>query len=258
MQITERLTTGVTTEKETSPRLEWVKTLILFGLALYFSHNILSGNLANYINQRFAWLSYVAIAIFLMLGLASAYGLWQGHYRRSRSAYGVDHQRLNWRMLSIVSIPLLIGTLIPSQPLGVEAINGNISMSVATYDSAGALSKDPLTRNVLDWLRIFSRSATPASFDGEEADLVGFIYREPDFPEGYFMVTRFTVSCCVADAGAVGLPVYWPEAGELADGEWVRVRGVFETGTFRDVKMPILQPAELEPIDQPDHPYLYT
>ncbi len=57
----------------------WIKTALLFGLGIYFAYNIASGNLSNYINARFAWLSYVASALFLLIGLFSAIHLLRDH-----------------------------------------------------------------------------------------------------------------------------------------------------------------------------------
>src|SRR5687767_13241863 len=51
----------------------WLKTLLLLGLGAYFAYNISSGNLSNYINVRFVWLSYVAAGIFLLLGVGNAF-----------------------------------------------------------------------------------------------------------------------------------------------------------------------------------------
>lgn len=257
MQTDAQMTTEATQEQDHNFTLEAIKTSLLLGLAGYSAYNLISGNIANYINERFFWLTYVSVFLFCVLGLVSLYGLIRGHYRRSRSAYGVEHQRITWPMIGLVSVPLMFGLLLPSQPLGADAINGNISTSIGSVDVSGVFSKDPMERNVLDWLRMFSQSSAPASFDGEEAEFIGFIYREPDFPEGYVMVARFTVSCCVADAAAIGLPVYWPEAADIADGEWVRVNGSFQAEVFRDSTMPVLQAVEVEVIEQPRHPYLY-
>lgn len=231
---------------------EWAKAAILLGLALYFACIILSGNLANYVNQRFAWLSYIAVLIFAALGAATVLGI-----GRVKAAGYAGHQRVTWGTILIVAIPLVMGTLIPSKPLGAEAVNGNISLTVSSVARANPIMKDPLERNVLDWMRAFSQSVTPSSFDGQPADLIGFIYREPSFPDGHFMVARFTVSCCVADAGAIGLPVFAPDAAAIPDGEWVRVTGAFQAGTFRSDQMPILQADTVEVVAQPEHPYLY-
>lgn len=232
---------------------DWFKVFVLLALALYFAINILTGNLTNYINTRFAWLSYVAVILFATLGIASANALLRG----TLPILHGDRTTIQWPVIAIVALPLVFGTLIPSQPLGAQAVNGNISLTVAEYNVASAATKDPLSRNVLDWMRVFSGAATAASFDGQSAEFSGFIYREPDFPPGHVMVARFTVSCCVADASAIGLPVYWPEFDTIADGEWVQVSGTFEAGLFRDTKTPILQAERVGVIDVPEHPYLY-
>ncbi len=65
----------------------WIKAALLFGLGIYFVYNIASGNIPNYVNARFAWLSYVAAALFLLIGVFSAIHLLRdhGHDRRSRA-----------------------------------------------------------------------------------------------------------------------------------------------------------------------------
>lgn len=229
---------------------QWVKLIVQFGLAAYFSYNILSGNLANYVNERFAWLSYVAAVLFILLG-ASTY------FQLRYSPRAPQHQTVGWGVIAIVAFPLLLGTLIPSRPLGVDAINGSINLTGVNVGAIAIVAKDPLQRNVLDWLRVFAQADLPASFDGQEAKVIGFVYREPDFPENHFIVARFTVSCCVADALPIGLPVYWTDQTTLPEGGWVEIRGQFEAGLFRTDKTPILQAQTVAQIEQPEHPYLY-
>jgi uncharacterized repeat protein (TIGR03943 family) len=232
----------------------WVKTALLIGLGLYFVYNIVSGNLANYINARFAWLSYVAAGIFLLLGLHSLYIQTRGETARS-----IRHQPVSTLTLFITSIPLILGTLVPSQPLGIEAINGSISTMSGAIGGPGpsAFTIPPEQRNVLDWLRAFNSAGDYNELNGLPADVIGFVYVEPTFGEDQFMVARFTVSCCVADASAIGLPVAWAEAASLPQGEWVRVRGALQVGEFRGDVMPILQAESIEIVEQPKHPYLY-
>lgn len=232
--------------------LEWGKALVALGLAVYFLINIITGDLTNYINTRFAWLSYVAVILFALIGVASLVGILRRDWNNRTS----DHTVVSWSMILVMAIPLMLGTLVPSQPLGADAVD-SISLRTTALNSGGSVARDPLDRNVLDWLRVFSGSTTPSDYDGTPADFAGFIYTEPDFPDNTVMVARFTVSCCVADASAIGIPVYWPDAATLEDGVWVQVQGSFEAAIFRDVKTPILQVETLDVIDQPDHPYLY-
>lgn len=238
----------------------WTKTAVLLGMSAYFVYTIVSGNLTNYINIAFAWLSYLAAALFLLLGLMSAYRLLRGHTHTQGHDHEQDHAHgeISWTTLAIVAIPLLLGTLIPSNALPPEAAQGNISMkSVSSVSAATAFRKPPLERNVLDWLREFNLNPSAAAYDGEPADVVGFVYREPGFEGNVFMVARYTISCCVADASAIGLPVAFEGDAAALDGQWVRVQGTFAAGTFRGERLPILQAASVEQIDEPERPYLY-
>ena len=68
-------------ERTTTIQL-WVKALLLIGLGVYFVYNIASGNILNYVNARFAWLSYVAAALFLLIGVFSIWHLLRDHRPR--------------------------------------------------------------------------------------------------------------------------------------------------------------------------------
>lgn len=237
---------------------EWFKALILLGLGLYFIVLIVTDNLSNYINLRFMWLSYVAVGLFVLLGGWSALRLLRGSQQLAY-ATSTAHVPITWLNIALVSIPLVLATLIPSQPLGAEAVTGGISLEPIGGASAEASYRiPPEERNVLDWLREYNSVQNPAELNGLPVDIVGFVYREPDMSEGQFMVARFTVSCCVADAFAVGLPVQVAGQGDLADGAWVRVRGTLQAGSFRGEQVPIIIPESVEPVPEPATPYLYS
>jgi uncharacterized repeat protein (TIGR03943 family) len=255
MQVIERLpnAANVQTRSLASPQ-PVVKTAVLAGLSLYFVAVILSGNLPNYINQRFSWLAYVAAVLLAALAAVSAFGMMR--IADGKAMPGSHQRRLSWWTLAIVAVPLILGLAAPSTPLGADAVNGSISMTAVSLNSAVVFQRDPLDRNVLDWIRLFQNDL-PAAFNGQEADVIGFVYREPDFPASHFMVARFTISCCVADANAIGVPVRFEGSGELEENTWVRVRGAFEAGDFRGTVTPILAATNLEVVEEPKHPYLY-
>ena len=232
----------------------WLKTGLLLGLGLYFVYNIVSGNLTNYINVRFAWLSYVAAVLLLLIGGYSAYHMLRHH---SGGEHHHEHAQMSWGTLLVIAIPLVLGTLIPSRPLGVEAIDGNVSFTSAATTTTTTFTINPQGRNVLDWLRVFNATEDYNEINGQPADVIGFVYVEPTFGEDQFMVARFTISCCVADASAIGLPTYWEDMETLEQGQWVRVQGTMQVGEFRDDTLPILQATSVEIVEQPEHPYLY-
>lgn len=237
----------------------WLKTGILLGLGVYFTVLILSGNLPNYINIRFSWLSYLAAALFLTTGAISAHHLLTAHrgHDHGHGHEGHNHGSLSWGVLAITALPLVLGTLVPSRPLGADAVSGGVNLSTVEGAQVQTLSVPPTERTVLDWLRAFGREADMAAFDGQPVDVIGFIYREPTYGDDQFLVARFTVACCVADANAIGLPVAWPETTALPVGGWVRVQGTLQAGDFTGDRVPIVQAEAVEVVAQPDHPYLY-
>jgi uncharacterized repeat protein (TIGR03943 family) len=178
--------------------------------------------------------------------------------RRDATIHAHAHP-LSWGAIGVVAIPLLIATLIPSKPLGAEAVSGGISLQPISGVSAEAsFNVPPEKRNVLDWLRAFNQAENPAELDGLPVDVIGFVYREPGMSETQFMAARFTLSCCVADALAIGLPVQADDAGQFADGAWVHITGVLEAGEFNGDFLPVIRPQQIEAIDQPQNPYLYS
>lgn len=236
---------------------DWLKTFVLLGMGIYFVVLILSGDLANYINLRFAWLTYLGAAIFWLLGLWSAYRSFIA--QSSTVLHGTNHTPLTWGAISVVAIPLILATAIPSQPLTADAISGGVSFEpIGGVSAEASYTIPPLERNVLDWLREFNRAENPATLDGLPVDVIAFVYREPSMTDTQFMAARFTLSCCVADAFAIGMPVEYTNASNLADGIWVRVQGTLEAGEFDGEFMPIVRPNSVEEVETPETPYLYS
>jgi putative membrane protein len=250
-------------EHEHSHLQDWAKTGVLLGLGAYFLYNIVTGNLTNYINVNFAWLSYLAVILFFALGGYSAYQIisTRGHHHDAHDHHDHDHEHggMSWGVLAIVALPLVLGTLVPSRPLGSAAVDGNFNFNgVASTSNMSTLTGDPSRWNVLEWIRAFNMTPDASTYDGQEADVIGFVYRDTSFGQDQFMVARFTISCCVADAVPIGLPVVWDKSADFPTDTWVRVRGNFQTGAFRDQSsQPVLHAVSVETVPQPEHPYLY-
>lgn len=231
-------------------RTAWAKSLILFGMGIYLTLLILTGNLDNYINQRFAWLVIVGALLFFILGLINLYNSLQPPGRAREH----HHYHITWDILLVVAFPLLLAILIPSRSLGIEAVNGGVSLSPV---GVASVTRSPLDRNILDWLREFDRAASPAQFNGTPVDVIGFVYREPLHPQDGFMLARFTMSCCVADAFPIGMPAIADGAADYAAGEWLRLRGQLKAASFGAEILPVVFAEAIERVDEPRQPYLY-
>jgi len=262
----------------------WIQAVILLCLGLYFLDNMLSGRVYYYINQRFGWLTWLATVTFLVLGVMGLLDLIREQrsqsHEHAHDAHDHDHaaheqhdhhhhhhdhdhgSAPSWVRLGIVSIPLMLGVLIPAKPLGAAAVGSNgVSTTFSSLPGTGSSTQftvAPTERNVLDWVRAFNGSGNVDEFNGQQADLVGFVYRDIRFKDtNQFMVARFTISCCVADASAIGVIVQSPQSAALPQDSWVRVKGTFQSQDFGGQRAPILVAESVQPTDQPEHPYLY-
>lgn len=233
----------------------FIKTLLLALMGIFLYTRLYNGTILYYINQRFVTLTWLA-AVGLVLVAVS-------YYRRLQDEHTHEHD-LSWVGLVIVALPMVLGWIVPARPLGAAAIgNREINIGVGGGISSVAAPGGNSTsvtigeKNILDWLGAFQRASDPAIFTGQEAHIIGFVYRDERFGTEQFMVGRFTVSCCVADAAPIGLIVHWPDSADLPADQWVDVTGHFEVGTFNGITIPILVADQVEPTEAPAQPYLY-
>jgi len=243
-----------------------LQALLIILLAIFLAQKFWSGQLYYYIGPRFSWLSLLAVV--LLIAIAGAYDLTRG---RGIADEGDDtddtnhehsshhpEERSVWP-LALVALPLVLGVVVPPTPLGASAVSTRgLSTEVAVAaDETSTLNIIPGERNVLDWARAMSANPDPTALNGQQADVVGFVYRDARFDDGQFMVGRFTITCCVADALAIGLVVESDNAAGFKTDSWVRVTGTFDSGTFDGGEMPILYAESIIPVQQPEQPYLY-
>jgi len=241
------------------------KALLLLGLALFLYTRLAGGTLYFYINERFA--AYTLLAIVGLVLVAVSYrpfGRRRPDSSRIQDSMPSTHNhRLTFAGGLLVALPILLGVLVPPQPLGAAALSNrevNVTMAASALPAAvrAAAEKRASEKNVLDWLHSFAGAPDAATaFAGEPANVVGFVFRDERFGEDRFMVTRFVVSCCVADANVAGMVVRWPGAAELEADQWVEVRGVLASGQFDGQTVPILAAQSVAPVEVPQQPYLY-
>lgn len=242
--------------------LDRFKALILILMAMFFADKLVSGRLYYYIGPRFSWLSVVAVALLIIL--AGSYNLVGARRERSEHNYNKDekHETGNSSLwpLMVIALPLILGTLIPARPLGASAISTRgiaTDVAVDTTSGGGSLMIASAQRNVLDWVRAISANPDPAALDGQQADVIGFVYRDIRFGKDQFMLARFAITCCVADAMAIGVVVQAGDAAQFPNDSWVRVQGSFAAGTLSGQAIPVLMADEVAPIQPPEQPYLY-
>jgi putative membrane protein len=229
-----------------------VKALTLLGLALFLQSRLVNGKILFYISHRFVALTWLAVLSLILLTTS---------YHVAQSAQRHKH-RLTWKGLALVLLPIVLGVLVPPQPLGTAALSNRGlkagPRALLALSSRGVRQATEQHRpTILDWALTFNESPDPATFKGQKADVTGFVYQHQDLPPETWTVNRFVVTCCVADAIAVGLVVRASDTAPPVDDQWVRIQGHFITQTLDAEPIPVLLAETITLIDPPDQPYLY-
>ncbi len=94
-------------------------------------------------------------------------------------------------------------------------------------------------------------------FDNHGLKTMGFVYRQPDFKPNQFVVARFSVSCCTADATVAGLLVEAPDAAKYPTDSWVEVQGQLHMTSINDNEFLMLKAEQIKPTKAPKDPYVY-
>ncbi|WP_461672983.1 TIGR03943 family putative permease subunit [Priestia megaterium] len=120
------------------------------------------------------------------------------------------------------------------------------------------LKKPEISINDTDYIPVMNIIENNTDqFVGKKIEVSGFVYREKGFKDNQFVVARFGISCCAADASVYGLLSTLENASTLKKDTWVHIKGIIQKTTYNEENVPYIQVQQIESIDQPDNPYVY-
>jgi putative membrane protein len=226
-----------------------LRLLVLGAWSAFFAYLWISGDVLLYLGPRTAWVVTFG-AITLSATTVAYFALSAGDGERGISpgeAVG----------LASILAPILLVMMLSNASLGALAASQKLAARGVDLDSlAEALARDaaPLT-----FFEVKAASDNPeeaAKLDirpGQQVSLTGFVMQAAGSPSGAFQLGRFYITCCVADAIPVWVPVYPTIAkGDFPKDAWLTVRGAIAE---RNGKL-VIDAEQIERISQPSHPYL--
>jgi uncharacterized repeat protein (TIGR03943 family) len=241
-------------------RFRTFQSFLMVGMGFFLLERFWSGRLTLYINQRFTWLVLMAAFLLMAFGLITFNHrppIW--HREESMLTPEMAPKNAGGRLL-VFTIPLLLGILIPATSLGANAAETRGVSQAVPLTTGGTipsvLTLDPAERTILEWLWAFDADEDPSAFIGQQVNVEGFVFVNENLPEGYFMVGRFVVTCCVADATAIGIAFEPLEGVDIPNG-WVNVEGEMNVTTFNGQDALLIKAHQVTAVDEPEQPYLY-
>jgi putative membrane protein len=219
--------------------------VVLAGWAVLFWFVLLTGRTPLYLSSRTAWVAPIG-AVLLTVAAAG----------RLLSARAIRPIRLGrgaaWR-LGLLALPVVVLLVLPPTTLGSYAASRRSLVGGAFGASPGDVSTGEVTLADVAaamWSPEAAKALTERA--GSRVAFVGIVVRREGMPADEFLLTRFIMTCCVADALSVQVRVVGAPPGMFQEDQWVRVAGtIYPLG--REV---VVQASEITGVQRPARPYL--
>jgi uncharacterized repeat protein (TIGR03943 family) len=241
------------------------RTIVLAVWACFLAYLWVSGEMARFLGPRTYWVVGFG-AVTLALAAAAQVVSLKSESRRA-SARPRDESSIGVRGsfkpsvgdllgLATLLVPLVALLAIPQPDLGALAASRK---STGSLGAGFVAPPSPEAGAELSFIDIHFANASEEYAanlriaDGTEMELTGFV-SEGSNSTGTFLLTRFYVSCCAADAIPYSIAVDPSSAGaDYPANDWLRVRGSLEeTGSGWQ-----LVAEDIVEVQEPETPYLY-
>ena len=207
---------------------------------------LVTGRTYLYLSSRTAWLVPMGAVIFTVAALG-----------RIVTARTTDDEPLDRRTawtLGAITLPVVLILALPPATLGTYSVGKRATFGGSAI---GASARD--VTGPLDFVDIGAAQSFPTAMRqlearaGEPITLEGFVSKEASAPDE-ILLTRYIVTCCVADATIAQVKIVGLQPTDYVDDEWLQVTGnVYPVG--REVLV-AADSANVLQIPVPDQPYL--
>lgn len=231
---------------------------LLFLWACVFSTLLATGQYRMYLTPAFWPLLLLAL---ILLGLFLAARIARGRICAPIGSTGVEVVRTGLLLLPLLYLAGGHGESLGSFAFGKRNLMdwaagmGSIADGLPSGNAALEIQKaaegNGIERNLLELQWNFVR------LSGKKIRTLGQATKDESLPRGYFVLFRFVISCCVADARPVALPVAYTEGNMPSSDDWVRVEGVLRVEEFRGRKALVIRAESVEKVEAPRDIYLY-
>lgn len=222
------------------------KTLTLAAWAVLFWFLIATDRTSYYLSSRTDWLVPVGAVVLTLAALGRALSL--------RSPNKEPLTRSDAWSAGLIVLPVVVVLALPPASLTSFAASRRSSFSSAGFTTSPEdLAEGELSlADVAGALRSQEAMEALVGRAGSEVSFTGFVTRDPGMPADEFVLTRFLISCCVADALSVEARVVGAPPGAFENDQWVRVSGKF----YPLGGEVIVDATDVVKVAKPDKPYL--
>lgn len=222
-----------------------VTGLVLAGWAALFWFLLVTGRTSLYLSTRTRWLVPLGAAILTAAAI--------GRLVTARTPHADPLTPRETWVLGGIALPVVVLLALPPVTLGAYSANRRSSFAGSGIGASARIVSGPLDFVDVGAAQSFDEAlAQLRQRAGEPITLEGFVSADAGLSPDELMLTRYIVTCCVADATVARVRVVGVPPGQYHPDDWLRVTGrVYPVG--RDV---LVAAETIELIPVPDQPYL--
>jgi uncharacterized repeat protein (TIGR03943 family) len=232
-----------------------VRGTLLLGLAAMIAVLLITGRMAMYMSSAMDPLSALTGALLALLG---ALELSSSARSSPEHAHTTGPDAL--LTYALVGLPIVLGLFYAPRALDTAALGGQAAASYVLAYAASRPEVAPSTsepvQDVQSLFR-FLRTAGEAGV-GQPVQVVGMVARDPSLGHGEFVLLRYALVHCVADAQPVGLLVLSSDSGLPPLESWVLVEGTLASSPRSGAHLVTVHAARITPAEEPTNPYIQT
>ncbi|MEO8292452.1 MAG: TIGR03943 family protein [Actinomycetota bacterium] len=215
--------------------------------AVMFWFLFLSGRVYLYLSTRTAWVVPVGAVLLTLaaVGRLAASRVPAAEYLRRREAV----------VLTLIVLPVIVVLVLPPATLGTFSAAKKTrfsSVNLRTFYGEITSTSEITLLSVAAGQTSDAGSEALAKRAGSDVDFVGFVTRYADTPADELLLTRYVITCCVADATITQVRVVNVSPGQFEPNDWIEVEGqIYPLG--REV---IVNATSVAGVPRPAKPYL--
>ena len=246
-------------ETKHAPRLTWWELWPMLGWGLFVIYLYAKGRITLFLHPLYGHMALGAAAVLLA---CFACGWFVRRRSLKREATGEPFHEGHacgeapsaWRYVGSLAflVPIVIGLALPERGLNALAAiqRGAGDPAMAAELAAQQQLAEAREEQGYGWTTVLGVAQRMKMPEAQKVGAIGFVVRNEKAPADQFLLVRFLIVCCAADASPIAVPVQWAEAHTLENNQWVKVFG------RTDPKATALTADKVEPTREPTNPYM--
>jgi uncharacterized repeat protein (TIGR03943 family) len=191
-----------------------------------------------------------------------------------------NHEHRSNPVSLLLVVPVVLGLLVPTQALGASMMNNGLQAlpkvdlsKVPRSEDAKYVPKPPKPEEGSE-LSLYDVAENiliaPEYYFNRSFKFTGFVYHPDGWPSNRMILTRYLITCCVADATPIGITVETKDAAKYKNNSWVEIDGTILTEKIPQLDnidatswyngypdKPVVFAHSIKQIKEPKDPYIY-